>query len=110
MKARYEEDFRPGNKYLHVWDRKNRQTTCYTLLSEDIPEGAERRACHIDTLEMIEDGNDYGRQFLQALADAAWEAGIYPRQIKDKQDELTAVKYHLEDMRKIVFSGTNLDQ
>lgn len=39
--------------------------------------------------------------FLQACADAAWEAGIYPRQLADHSSELKATKYHLEDMRQI---------
>jgi hypothetical protein len=44
-----------------------------------------------------------GKEFLQACCDAAWEAGIYPRQLADKTDELSATKRHLEDMRSLVF-------
>lgn len=42
------------------------------------------------------------RQFLQGMADAAWEIGVYPKQLQDHSSELKATKYHLEDMRKIV--------
>lgn len=39
--------------------------------------------------------------FLQAMADLAWEQGIRPSGFKDHTAELGAVRYHLEDMRKI---------
>jgi hypothetical protein len=44
------------------------------------------------------------RDFLQAAADAAWDAGIRPSQVKDMTSEVAAVRFHLEDMRKLVFS------
>ncbi len=37
--------------------------------------------------------------FLQAAMDAAWELGLRPTGFKDHTNELTAVRYHLEDMR-----------
>lgn len=43
------------------------------------------------------------RQFLQAMVDAADELGIVPTRSKDRTDELKSVRYHLEDMRKLVF-------
>jgi hypothetical protein len=42
------------------------------------------------------------RLFLQAMADAAWDAGIRPTQMRAVTDEMTATKYHLEDMRRLV--------
>jgi hypothetical protein len=41
--------------------------------------------------------------FLQAIMDAGWEQGIRPRKFKDHTNELTAVRYHLEDMRALAF-------
>lgn len=41
--------------------------------------------------------------FIQAIIDAAWDAGMRPANFKEHESELTATKYHLEDMRKIVF-------
>ena len=41
------------------------------------------------------------RDFLQAMADAAWKLGIKPREAIDAQSELKALRYHLEDMRTI---------
>ncbi len=37
--------------------------------------------------------------FLQAAMDAAWGLGLRPTGFKDHTNELTAVRYHLEDMR-----------
>ena len=42
------------------------------------------------------------RDFLQAMLDCAWEAGMRPLRFSDHTNELTAVRYHLEDMRKLV--------
>ncbi len=39
--------------------------------------------------------------FMQAILDAAWEAGLRPEGFADHKNELTAVRYHLEDMRKL---------
>ena len=37
--------------------------------------------------------------FLRAIMDAAWEAGIRPTGFEDHTNELKATRYHLEDMR-----------
>jgi len=39
--------------------------------------------------------------FLRAIMDAAWELGIRPTGFLDHTNELTAVRFHLEDMRKL---------
>ena len=49
--------------------------------------------------------DDQAIEFMQAVCNAAYEAGIYPIQLKDKTDELTATKYHLEDMRQLALKG-----
>jgi hypothetical protein len=43
-------------------------------------------------------------QFLQSFLDAAWEIGLRPKGYKT-QEQIDAIKYHLEDMRKLVFKG-----
>lgn len=40
---------------------------------------------------------------LQSLVDQAWDMGIRPRFAQETTPEVNAVKYHLEDMRRIVF-------
>lgn len=55
----------------------------------------------LDDSRMTTDSHNYDTVgFLQVCADAAWEAGIYPRQLQDHSSELKAVRYHLEDMRQ----------
>lgn len=41
--------------------------------------------------------------FLQAMLDLAWSRGLKPANYKDENPQLEAVKYHLEDMRSLVF-------
>ncbi len=41
-------------------------------------------------------------QFLQGLADGLADTGFRPNELKSKDKELEATKYHLEDMRKLV--------
>ena len=40
-------------------------------------------------------------EFLQGMANAAWEMGIKPTALEDQRNELKATRYHLEDMRKL---------
>ena len=45
---------------------------------------------------------DYAHEtddFLRAIVDAAWDAGIRPTGFGDHTNELKATRYHLEDMR-----------
>jgi len=44
-------------------------------------------------------------QFLQGLAEALVEAGFRPDELKAKEGELGAVRYHLEDMRLLVMQA-----
>ena len=43
------------------------------------------------------------RNMLQALLDEAWNQGMRPIGYKEIKNDLEAVKYHLEDMRTLVF-------
>jgi hypothetical protein len=42
-------------------------------------------------------------EFLQSLVDQAWDMGIRPRYARETTPEVNAIKYHLEDMRSLVF-------
>jgi len=44
---------------------------------------------------------DQVESFLQAAMDCGWELGLRPKGAKDMTNELTAVRYHLEDMRTL---------
>lgn len=45
------------------------------------------------------------REIAQAILDSAWEAGLRPSGFTDVQNETAALKYHLEDMRSLVFTS-----
>lgn len=46
------------------------------------------------------------QQDAQSLIDALYEAGMRPSSdCEPKKGELSAVRYHLEDMRRLVFNG-----
>lgn len=38
-------------------------------------------------------------QFLQAMLERAWERGLRPKKFEAVENEMKAVRYHLEDMR-----------
>lgn len=54
-----------------------------------------------ETFDEVRDGVGDVTAFLQAALEEAWRVGIRPRGFADHTNELTAVRYHLEDMRKI---------
>lgn len=45
------------------------------------------------------------REEAQQLMDELWNAGVRPVGAAGSAGQLDAVKYHLEDMRKLVFNG-----
>ena len=47
-------------------------------------------------------------QQAQSLMNSLWECGIRPVQGAGSAGQLTAVQYHLEDMRKLVFTEREL--
>ena len=59
------------------------------------------------TLEF--DGGE-GKEFLQSLAESLVLAGFKPDELKAKNNEVTAIKYHLEDMRKLVFEKVKKEE
>lgn len=44
---------------------------------------------------------EQAEELLQAMMDAAWQIGLRPTGVADPTNELTAVRYHLEDMRQL---------
>jgi hypothetical protein len=45
----------------------------------------------------------HDQTFLQDIVDQAWDMGIRPRFARETTPEVNAIKYHLEDMRSLVF-------
>ena len=61
----------------------------------------------IDRPTLIFSGHD-GESFLQALATALIGLGFKPDVLKASENELSATKYHLEDMRDLVFGKSRV--
>jgi hypothetical protein len=55
--------------------------------------------CHPPTIQV--GYND--EQFLQSIVDQAWDMGIRPRYARETTPEINAIKYHLEDVRRLAF-------
>lgn len=51
-----------------------------------------------------QDGIGKADDLIQSIMDRGWEAGFRPRQCQLDTNELTSTKYHLEDMRRLVFA------
>jgi hypothetical protein len=58
---------------------------------------AKNEPAFVDDYNAVADGIS----LLQAIVDACWEAGIKPKKIHAHESEMAAVRYHLEDMRKL---------
>lgn len=84
------------------------------LIISRVTSGGEMAFMQTPTLEVTEEGeyvdpDKYGIRlngverddFLRAMANAAWDAGIKPTALEDHTNELKAVRYHLEDMRTL---------
>ena len=67
------------------------QDLAFVKTGENIP-----RACHVDDTHDI----------VQAIVDAAWEAGIRPHSYKDEASSIARIEFHLADMRALVFKVT----
>lgn len=63
------------------------------------------------TTEEIDEGKCYEpvarltSQQANAIFQALWEAGLRPNNGESSMAHVEAIKYHLEDMRKLVFNG-----
>lgn len=75
------------------------QVLPFNLTFAPIKAGEETSPC------LVLDERSDGEELLHALAQGLAEAGYIPDVSRDKENELVAVKYHLEDMRKLVFKG-----
>lgn len=68
----------------------------FTKLTPGMPFDSPTLSTHI-----TEGPSGDPRDFLQAALDAAWELGLRPKGFADVANEIAAVRYHLEDMRKL---------
>jgi hypothetical protein len=103
-------DFKPwtGDSNLYVqhttWDRKRRLLLPASFVdAPDYLTKGDDKPFLGQTPEQRDDGLGDVDQFLQAALDCAWERGMRPTGFKDFTNEIAAVRYHLEDMRKLAF-------
>lgn len=80
---------------IALWD-KDRQTS-YTI--EFKSHKVDNEDIQIETTLILDDPNQM--EILKSLAEALYQIGILPGTATEA--ELKATKYHLEDMRKMVF-------
>lgn len=75
---------------------------------EELPDNKQAIATNVE-FEMADPGRMYGPGLTisltaaQELMDSLWQSGIRPSDGKGSSAEVNAVKYHLEDMRRLVF-------
>lgn len=111
-KASIENDGFGRARYLHVsvrildtsagtMDRQYVVVAPPTLVK--VERGTFQPPMLIETHESRQDGIGDVTGFVQAIIDAAWDAGMRPSQYRDATQELGAVRYHLEDMRALAF-------
>lgn len=65
----------------------------------------KEHSVYLPTLEFDMYSELHSNQMLVALVDGLIDVGIKPTKKVINTNEMTAVKYHLEDLRKIVFKS-----
>lgn len=84
---------------LELWFWRDDDRGARELLS-DLGEGGEFVPCD----DRVADPTlILPSELARSLMDELWRAGLRPRGVKDPTSEVAAVKYHLEDMRRLVF-------
>jgi hypothetical protein len=89
-------EFRGTAIYLHgMKDGKHFVIEPMNLIERVVDE------CEYISEPTLQFSDSWGTDFLNAMANALIEQGFRPDSLKLKEDELTATKYHLEDMRSV---------
>jgi len=98
--CRYEDFSQHLNIYILSVDHNGKRSIC---ISVDKMEFVEYNEAHYIEKPTIRLSGFLATAFLQAIANGLKEIGIKAEGEPILENELTAVKYHLEDMRKLVF-------
>jgi hypothetical protein len=88
---------------IYIYRETERGREIITDLSKMIVTSFERGASTVNVEPTIKIDWGCGQEILQALADALYGHGIKPEGEPVLKNELSATKYHLEDMRKLMF-------
>lgn len=99
-------EWHDGAHKLYAWKETRDGKRFYAegfCFAEPAPDGTQRTPPRPLAIDHCEDRQDNVRSFLQGVLDAAWELGLRPVGYKDVESEAKATRYHLEDMRRLVF-------
>jgi hypothetical protein len=88
--------------YIFSVDQRGVRSICTSLETMTFQEHDECTSIEKPTMSM---NAHVAKPFLQAMADALDKIGVRPTGKPVLENELTATKYHLEDMRKLVFDS-----
>jgi len=88
---------------IYIYKNYENRREIITNLSTMEVKSFDRGASTVDVEPTIKVDWACGQEVLQALVDGLYEHGIKAEKEPVLKDELTATKYHLEDMRKIMF-------
>lgn len=89
--------YKDSYDFLIMEERQGRRFIAKPFLLEEMKEGG-----YIQDPTFSVRGNE-GEIFLQELVNQAWDLGIRPRYARETEPQVEAIKFHLEDMRSLVF-------
>jgi hypothetical protein len=92
---------------IYIYRETARGREIITDLSKMIVTFFERGQSTVDIEPTIKVDWGCGQEILQALADALYGHGIKPKDKPVLENELSATKYHLEDMRTLALRRLN---
>lgn len=98
IRSRYEE-WREARDVALIFERDGRRSIALPLTMKPLADG------EFVTPTFSGQGENDGQEFLQAVLDHAWEAGLRPKGFLDTPNQIAALKDHLADLRSIVFKG-----
>lgn len=87
--------------YIFAIDANGKRSLCTSIDTMTFIEHTESLIIEKPTIKI---SGFMAQPFLQAMADTLEKHGVRPKGKPVLENELTAVKYHLEDMRKLVFA------
>lgn len=95
VETRFRAERRLWNDDIAISGIQRSKTETFRLLP--VPMELHKQGEHIEPFMVLEP------EQAQSLIDALYDAGLRPSQAAGSSGQLDAVKYHLEDMRKLVF-------
>lgn len=107
--------------FLKDWSHGHRLFICQDIPGQRHPSGVGNvvnvangftweEHCEGDAFNPGYDGIAKADDLVQAILDAAWEAGFRPSGFSDIKNETAALREHLSDLRKIAFRQLNITE